>query len=473
MDVQNDMFSIQVSEDGVFLVVKAPTGDATPVQVGQIVDALNTEKVEDFNRAAVEAAVRSMSGEPVKVAESQKSRPQAEISVLVSRDRMEAFLQIDLPEGARKPDAETVMDVTGLIVSPGLIDMHCHVYPVFPYQMPDSLRTINAEEYMFRAGVTTAVDAGTTGWRNFGDFKENVIDATKVRVLAFIDMAAKGMHYPPSEQAVADINPEITAAVANTWSDVIVGVKSAHYWAKHEDADHPIWAYIDGAIKAASMSGKIVMVDSIPIVPERSYPDILARLRPGDVHTHVFAQQFPLMDENGRMQPYMLAERERGVHFDVGHGSGSFWFRQAVGCFNQGFWPDTISTDLHHQNVTGPAIDLLYVASKFLAMGMPLQDVLYRVTRAPALSIHRPELGTLNVGACADIAVLRNREGKFGYMDCGGARLTGEGKLECVATLREGEVVFDPEARSMPDWQNAPAPYWTAPGTTRSWTLWK
>ena len=169
----------------------------------------------------------------------------------------------------------------------------------------------------------------------------------------------------------------------------------------------------------------------------------------------------------------MLAERERGVHFDVGHGSGSFWFRQAVGCFNQGFWPDTISTDLHHQNVTGPAIDLLYVASKFLAMGMPLQDVLYRVTRAPALSIHRPELGTLDVGACADIAVLRNHEGKFGYMDCGGARLTGEGKLECVATLREGEVVFDPEARSMPDWQNAPAPYWTAPGTTRSWTLWK
>lgn len=281
------------------------------------------------------------------------------------------------------------------------------------------------------------------------------------------------MHYPPSEQAVADINPEITAAVANTWSDVIVGVKSAHYWAKHEDADHPIWASIDGAIKAASMSGKIVMVDSIPIVPERSYPDILARLRPGDVHTHVFAQQFPLMDEKGRMQPYMLAERERGVHFDVGHGSGSFWFRQAVGCFNQGFWPDTISTDLHHQNVTGPAIDLLYVASKFLAMGMPLQDVLYRVTRAPALSIHRPELGTLDVGACADIAVLRNREGKFGYMDCGGARLTGEGKLECVATLREGKVVFDPEARSMPDWQNAPAPYWTAPGTTRSWTLWK
>lgn len=177
-------------------------------------------------------------------------------------------------------DADTVMDVTGLIVAPGLIDMHCHVYPVFPYQMADSLRTVNAEGYMFRAGVTTAVDAGTTGWRNFGDFKENVIDSTKVRVLAFIDIAAKGMHYPPSEQAVEDINPEITAAVANTWSDVIVGVKSAHYWAKHEEPGHPIWASIDGALQAAEMCGKIVMVDSIPIVPERSYDVPVCRKRP-------------------------------------------------------------------------------------------------------------------------------------------------------------------------------------------------
>lgn len=121
--------------------------------------------------------------------------------------------------------------------------------PGVPLPDADSLRTINAEEYMFRTGVTTAVDARYHRQRNFGDFKENVIDATKVRVLAFIDMAAKGMHYPPSEQIVADINHEITAAVANTWSDVIVGVKGAHYWAKHEDADHPIWASIDGAIR--------------------------------------------------------------------------------------------------------------------------------------------------------------------------------------------------------------------------------
>lgn len=373
---------------------------------------------------------------------------------------------------AANMDATTVMDAQGCIVTPGLIDMHCHVFPMFPYPHHDSLRTTNAEEHMVRCGVTTAVDAGTAGWRNFGDFKEHVVDATKLRVLAFLDIAAKGMHYTDSEQRVADINPRIAAAVAEEYSDVIVGIKSAHYWAKPEDAEHPTWASIDGALDAAERSGKIVMVDAIPIPGEREYPDILARLRPGDVHTHVFAQQFPLMDAAGRMQPYMLAQRERGVHFDTGHGSGSFWFRQAVGCFEQGFLPDTISTDLHHQNVTGPAVDLLYVASKFLAMGMSLTDVLYRVTRAPALTIHREELGTLDVGACADVALLRLREGRFGYMDCGGARLTGEGKLECVATLRAGEVLFDPEARSMPDWREAPEEYWHAPGLLRSWTLW-
>lgn len=369
-------------------------------------------------------------------------------------------------------EAENILDASGCIVSPGLIDMHCHIYPVFPYVRRDSLRTTNAEEHMVRCGVTTAVDAGTCGWRNFGDFKENVIDATKLRVLAFLDIAAKGMAYPDSEQAVADINPKIAAAVAREWSDCIVGIKSAHYWPRHENREHPAFASIDGAREAAALCGKPVMVDSIPVVPERSYPAILSRLEPGDIHTHVFAQQFPLLNAQGKVEGYLRKERERGVRFDVGHGSGSFWFRQAVPCFEQGFWPDTISTDLHHQNVTGPAIDLLYVASKFLAMGMPLAQVLYRVTRAPALTLSRPELGTLADGACADLAVLRVREGRFGYLDCGGARLEGEGKLECVATVRAGEVLFDPEARSAPDWREAPPAYWTAPGLLRSWDLW-
>lgn len=237
-------------------------------------------------------------------------------------------------------EAENILDASGCIVSPGLIDMHCHIYPVFPYVRRDSLRTTNAEEHMVRCGVTTAVDAGTCGWRNFGDFKENVIDATKLRVLAFLDIAAKGMAYPDSEQAVADINPKIAAAVAREWSDCIVGIKSAHYWPRHENREHPAFASIDGAREAAALCGKPVMVDSIPVVPERSYPAILSRLEPGDIHTHVFAQQFPLLNAQGKVEGYLRKERERGVRFDVGHGSGSFWFRQAVPCFEQDFWPD-------------------------------------------------------------------------------------------------------------------------------------
>ena len=150
---------------------------------------------------------------------------------------------------------------------PGLIDMHCHIYPVFPYPREDSLRTISAEEHMTRCGVTTAVDAGTCGWRNFGDFKEQVIDRTKLRILAFLDIAAKGMAYTDSEQAVADINPRIAAAVAQEWQSCIVGIKSAHYWPRHPDAAHPAFASIDGAREAAALSGTRVMVDSIPVVP--------------------------------------------------------------------------------------------------------------------------------------------------------------------------------------------------------------
>ena len=373
----------------------------------------------------------------------------------------------DLPASG----AQTVLDASDCLVTPGLIDLHCHIYPVFPYVREDSLRTVNAEEHMLRCGVTTAVDAGTCGWRNFGDFYEHVVSRTKLRVLAFLNIAAKGMAYTDSEQAVADIQPSVTAAVAKAYDDCVVGVKSAHYWPRPQDASHPAFASIDGAREAAAQCGKPVMVDSIPVSPQRTYPDILRRLSPGDIHTHVFAQQFPLLDGEGRVQAFLMQQRARGVRFDVGHGSGSFWFRQAVPCLEQGFWPDTLSTDLHHQNVTGPAFDLLYVAGKFLAMGMPLGDVLYRVTRAPALVLGREELGVVSPGACADLAVLRLRPGRFGYLDCGGARLQGEGKLECVATVRAGETLYDPEGRTAPDWRCAPPPYWTPPGLMRSWEL--
>jgi len=164
------------------------------------------------------------------------------------------------------------------------------------------------------------------------------------------------------------------------------------------------------------------------------------------------------VDENGHVYEYMVQARERGVMFDLGHGAKSFWFRNAVPALRDGFPPDSISTDLHMGNINGPVVSMLTTMSKYLSMGMPLVDVIRRSTVAPACEIGHPELGTLSVGAEADVAVLKRLEGTFGFSDCGQARLVGTQKLECVMTLRAGAIVYDPTGLSMPLWDHAPAP---------------
>jgi dihydroorotase len=206
------------------------------------------------------------------------------------------------------------------------------------------------------------------------------------------------------------------------------------------------------------------MVDFWPRLPERPYPDlILKKLRPNDIHTHVFAQQFPIVDDKGKVYDYMYQARERGVIFDLGHGAGSFWFRNAVPAWKDGFYPDSISTDLHTGNINGPVVSMLNTMSKMMSIGMPLKEVIYRSTVTPAKEIGHPELGTLSVGSEADIAILKYHEGKFGFADCGRAKLTGTKKFECIMTLRAGDIVYDPTGMSMPEWTEAPAPYWVIP----------
>jgi dihydroorotase len=244
-----------------------------------------------------------------------------------------------------------------------------------------------------------------------------------------------------------------------------VGIKSAHYWtAKPWDAEHQPWTSVDRALEAASLCGRPVMVDFWPRPPERPYPDlILRKLRPGDIHTHVFAQQFPIVDPARKVYDHLFRARERGVFFDLGHGAASFWFRNAVAALEQGFPPDTISTDFHMGNVNGPVVSMLQTMSKCLAMGMPLPEVIARSTAEPARLIGRRELGTLAVGTEADVAVFRLLEGEFGFADCGKARLTGRQKLECALTLRAGRVVYDPTGLTMPPWREAPPSYWDLP----------
>ncbi|MDO4306587.1 MAG: amidohydrolase/deacetylase family metallohydrolase [Eubacteriales bacterium] len=365
----------------------------------------------------------------------------------------------------REKNVKKVLDVKGCYVVPGLIDMHCHCYPLFPLYK-DSLPTINPDAHMFQAGVTTAVDAGTCGWKDFYRFKEEIIDKAETRILAFLNIASGGMVHLDTEQEPKNFHPQIAASMAKEFDDVVVGFKSAHYWVGIPfDEVHTPWASIDCMTEAGELCNKPCMADFQPNLPLRTYQElILEHLRPGDIHTHVFAQQFPILDENGEVEDYMYRARERGVLFDLGHGAFSFWFRNAVPALRQGFYPDTISTDLYVDNVAGPVISMTHVMSKYLNMGMPLREVIYRSTVRPAQVVRHPELGTLSVGSCADVAILRDLEGPVAFADSGRTRINGNHRLECVGTIRNGKIVYNPYAMGMPEWENAPAPYWTTPG---------
>ncbi|MDP9363547.1 MAG: amidohydrolase/deacetylase family metallohydrolase [Chloroflexota bacterium] len=348
--------------------------------------------------------------------------------------------------------AGRVLDVAGHYVVPGLIDMHAHVF----HTHKRSRLSLDPHVHTFSCGVTTVVDAGTPGWRDLADFKAEVIDPAKIRVLTYVNIVGSGM-LGAWEHDVAEMRPKLAAAAAEEFADVVVGIKTAHYWANRPfDAEHPPWAAVDAALEAGELCGLPVMVDFYPMLPERPYPQlILEKLRPGDIHTHVFAQQFPIIDEKGKVHDHLFRARERGVIFDVGHGAASFWFRNAAPAIRQGFVPDSISTDLHTGNVNGPVVDMLTTMNKILNLGVPLGDVIARSTVAPAHEIGRPKLGTLRPGAEADVAVLALEEGDFSFVDCGQTRLDGRLRLRCALTLRAGEVVYNPDGWGLPTWDRA------------------
>ena len=363
--------------------------------------------------------------------------------------------------GISPAEASQVIDASGLIVTPGILDIHTHVYTFRP-RATNYVEGVHADAHVFSSGVTTVVDVGTAGWKDFPDFKEHVIDRSKVRILALINIASGGMVDAESEQSEAEMQPAIAASLARAYPETILGIKTAHYWTtKPWDEMHHPWASVDRAVEAGELAGLPVMVDFWPRPPERSYPDLLLKhLRPGDIHTHIFAQQFPILASGGRVNDFLFEARARGIRFDLGHGAGSFWFRNAVPAFHGGFPPDTISTDLHMGNINGPVLGMLNTMSKFLSMGMPLPEVIRRSTSEPAQVIHRPELGRLTPGSGADLAIFRQLEGDFHFADCGKARMAGRLKLECQLTLRDGQIVYDPWGLSMPDWEHAPQSYW-------------
>jgi dihydroorotase len=339
-------------------------------------------------------------------------------------------------------ESKRVVDVSGYYVTPGLVDIHAHLYVEDPGGWG-----IYPDLSAFPSGVTTAVDAGSAGWKNFEEFKARIIDKAKVRVLAFLNIVAVGMD-TVGEQSLNEMDARPTAEMIKKHPQILIGVKAAHY-------EGPEWEAIDRAVEAGRLANVPVMVDFRP-QPTRTYADlILKHMRPGDIHTHMYAQHIPLLDDNGKVNEYMREARKRGVIFDLGHGAGSFWFRIAAPAMEQGFGPDSISTDLHQRSSLIPQATLVNCMSKVLSLGMPLEEVIYRSTVTPAREIKRPELGTLSVGSVADIAVLELQKGTFGLVDSGHARQEASQKLRCMITVRAGKIVYDAEGLSWPDWHKA------------------
>ncbi len=347
-------------------------------------------------------------------------------------------------------EARKTVDVSSLYVVPGLVDMHEHVFSGSMNREYLGEDCVRADSFSFRSGVTTVVDAGCSGWRNFGEFRDEVINREKTRVFAMLNIVGHGMGGRPDvEQNTQDMDPVRTAEVARRNSDVVVGIKVAHYAG-------PEWIAVDRGVEAGKLANIPVMVDFATFRPERPFQQlVLQHLRPGDIYTHQYLHVVPMLDENGRVLPYLFEARKRGIIFDVGHGGGSFSWAQAIPAVKQGFIPDSISTDLHTDSMNAGMKDMLNLMSKFLNMGMSLDDVIACSTWHPAREIHHEELGSLTVGAGADVAVLRLVHGDFGFVDSANLRLKGDQKLVGELTVRDGRVVWDLNGMTAEDWDHA------------------
>lgn len=347
--------------------------------------------------------------------------------------------------------AESVVDAGGLYVTPGLVDIHSHNYhgtvPGRGYS--NSFNALPPDGFTFRAGVTTVVDVGGAGWRNFLHFKEQVIDRSQTRVLAFLNITGEGMS-GIHEQNLNDFDPKMTSLVANRYSNDIVGIKIAHY-SGHE------WEPYHRTIEAAEEAGIPVMVDFGSARPPLPLEDLFFDvLRPGDIYTHAYggggtARQ-AVLDEDGELRPRMLEAQDHGIIFDIGFGGGSFFYEVAIPAFEQGLRPNTISTDIHTGSMNGGMKNMLNAVSVLMNMGMSLQEVIEASTWKPAQVIQREELGHLSEGAVADLAIFSMREGDFGFQDSRRNVIPGNEKLEAELTLRAGRVVYDLNGLASPLW---------------------
>ena len=321
-------------------------------------------------------------------------------------------------------DALQVVDATEMYVTPGLIDMHIHANERWPAVGPNP---IPPDGFTLRVGVTTAVDAGCTGWRTFEAFKKRYIDVSQTRILAFLNIVGEGMRGDPFEQNIKDMLVAPAVACAQKYPEIIVGFKLAHFSGSDPTP-------VIRGVEAGTLANMPFMIDH-----GRTQLDslLLYYLRPGDVYTHCFTRN------TGQNIPTMEAARKKGIIFDLGHGGSSFGFENAIPLTKAGFYPDVISTDLNYSSMNGAMKNILNCMDKLMVLGMELKSIINATTWMPAQIIKRTDLGHLTVGSEADIAIFSIRTGKFGLFDNRGAKMETDKKLECEMTIRAGRIVYD------------------------------
>jgi dihydroorotase len=383
--------------------------------------------------------------------------------VLDSRNNIDSVMDVAIKDGKiakvaaniAPSDALRTVDAKGLYVAPGLIDIHVHVYAgTGERNSYAGDLAVPPDGFTFRTGVTTVVDAGCSGWRNFEDFKQRIIDRSKTRVFALLNIVGSGMRGPKFEQNAADMDGEATAAMALKYPQTVVGIKTAHF-------EGPEWIAVEQAVIAGTKANIPVMVDFGVDRPTRPIYDLLtSKLRPGDIYTHMYSglrhEQDPVTLGPSKA---FIEGRKRGVYFDVGFGGGSFKWSLAVPMVKDGFIPDSISTDLHVGSMNSAMKDELNVADRFLALGLPLKEVVAEMTSHPAHEIKHDELGNLSAGSVADVAVLRLQNGKFGFTDMLNTRFDGTERLICELTIKDGKIVYDLNGISADLWNQPPSPH--------------
>jgi dihydroorotase len=330
-----------------------------------------------------------------------------------------------LGDEADPATARDARSVAGHIVTPGLIDLHTHVY------WGGTSLGIDAEAFCRTSGVTTAVDTGSAGPGNFMGFRKHVIDPCQVRILAYLHVSFAGIFAFGKTVMVGEseemrlMAPAETVAMVEANRDVIVGIKVR------------VGRHASGTSGVAPLRIALEVADQVrlPLMahidhPPPSYEEVLDLLRPGDVLTHAF-RPFPNspLDGQGRIKEAVHRARARGVIFDIGHGKGSFAFDTARAMLANGFEPDVISSDVHTLCIEGPAFDQVTTLSKFLCLGMPLDRVIAASTVNAAKALQRDELGTLKVGAVGDATILSVHDGAFDYVDVKGEQLTGAQRI--------------------------------------------